>query len=171
MDLMKAILNEHSKNQCLAIVNFIGGKPDRFSELVEVFLTGPYRVTQRAAWPLSVCCEKEPQLIIPHRKKILKQMDQPHIHDAVKRNVVRLLQFIEIPKQHYGKVAEVCFRLFLDTSEPIAIRVFAMTVLANLATKLPDLKNELIPVIEEQLPYGSAAFASRGRKVLKKLKA
>lgn len=52
----------------------------------------------------------------------------------------------------------------------IAVRVFAMTVLANLAKQLPELKNELIPLIEDQLPYGSAAFISRGRKLLKELK-
>jgi hypothetical protein len=45
-----------------------------------------------------------------------------------------------------------------------------MTVLANLAKKLPELKNELVPLIEDQMPFGSAGFISRGRKVLKELK-
>ena len=34
----------------------------------------------------------------------------------------------------------------------------------------PELKNELIPIIEDQLPYGSPAFISRGRKALKELR-
>jgi hypothetical protein len=92
------------------------------------------------------------------------------VHDAVKRNVVRLLQFIEIPKQLQGLTADICFRFFHNKREPIAVRVFSMTVLSNLAKKLPELKNELIPLIEDQLPYGSAGFISRGRKVLRELK-
>jgi hypothetical protein len=58
----------------------------------------------------------------------------------------------------------------MNTKQPIAVRVFSMTVLCNLAGKLPELKNELIPLIEDQMPYGSAGFISRGRKVLKDLK-
>jgi len=58
-----------------------------------------------------------------------------------------------------------------NKKEPIAIRVFAMTVLANLADTYPEIKGELIAVIEDQMPYGSAGFISRGKKILKKLKA
>jgi hypothetical protein len=49
------------------------------------------------------------------------------------------------------------------------VKVFGMTVLANLCEKLPELKNELRIIIEDQMPYGSAGFKSRGSKILKKL--
>jgi hypothetical protein len=170
MNLKEAALKEHSKAQCNKIVKYVGNDPKKFSELVNVFLQGPYRVTQRIAWPLSYCVEENTTLIHPHLSKILKFAQRPDAHDSVKRNVVRLLQFIDIPQKHQGSVADICFKFFTDTKEPIAVRVFSMTVLANLAKKIPELKNELIPIIEDQLPYGSAAFVSRGRKVLKQLK-
>jgi len=83
---------------------------------------------------------------------------------------MRLLQFVEIPKRLQALTLETCFQFFLDKKEPIAVRVFSMTVLSKLARKLPDLKNELVPLIEDQMPYASAGFISRGRKVLKELK-
>jgi hypothetical protein len=138
--------------------------------LVAVFLEGPYRITQRAAWPLSYCVEKHPELLKPHWKKILAFVDKPGIHDAVKRNVLRMFQFVRVPKAHQGRTVDLCFRLLSDSSEPVAIRVFAMTVLANIAREEPELKNELIPIIEDQLPFASAGFQSRSRKVLKQLK-
>jgi len=170
LNLKEVVLKEHSKKQCEKIVDYVGNSPSRFSELVNLFLEGPYRITQRAAWPLSCCVEKNPKLIEPHLKKILKYSQKPGVQDAVKRNVVRLLQFIEVPKRLQGLTAKICFQFFNDKKEPIAVRVFSMTVLANLANKLPDLKNELIPLIEDQMPYGSAGFISRGKKVLKELK-
>ena len=170
MNLKGAILKEHSKRQCHKVVTYVGASPARFSQLVEVFLSGPYRITQRAAWPLSVCIENNPQLIAPHLKKILDYTLKPGVHDAVKRNVVRLLQFIDIPVRLQGQVAAICFQFFSNKKEPVAVRVFSMTVLSHLAKKLPELKNELIPLIEDQMPYGSAGFISRGRKVLKELK-
>ena len=170
MDLRATILKEHSKAQCNKIVKYVGNDPNRFSELVEVFLTGPYRVTQRVSWPLSCCVEQNTTLIHPHLSRILKHVQNAEVHGAVKRNVVRLLQFIDIPKKHQGVAADICFKFFNDLKEPIAVRVFSMTVLANLAKKIPELKNELIPLIEDQLPYGSAGFVSRGGKLLNELK-
>ena len=83
---------------------------------------------------------------------------------------MRLLQFIEVPKHAQGLVANLCFTFLQNIKEPIAIRVFAMTVLVNLSKTLPELKNELISIIEDQMPYGSPGFISRGRKSLKELK-
>ena len=44
-----------------------------------------------------------------------------------------------------------------------------MTVLSNIACQFPELKDELIMTIEEHMPFGSAGFVSRGRKVLNRL--
>lgn len=168
MNIKKVILKEHSKRQTAKVVSYIGKSPTRFKELVTLFLKGPYRLTQRAAWPLSNCVEAHPELIIPHLKTILIMLDNKDAHDAVKRNIMRLLQYIEIPKRLYASVINQGFAL-MDPKEPIAVRVFAMTVLANIARKEPDLKKELIIVIENQLPYASAGYLARARMVLKQL--
>lgn len=165
MDIKKELLKEHSKMQTSKVVNYIGKDPKRFNLLIKIFLEGPYHVTQRAAWPLSYCVEGHPSLIEPHLKSVLKMLDKKDAHDAVKRNILRFLQVIEIPKRFYGTVTDRCFS-FLDTKEPIAVRVFAMTVLGNMARQEPDLKKELRIVIEDQLPYASAGFLSRAKRVL-----
>jgi hypothetical protein len=169
VDIKKAILKEHSSRNAQRIVNYIGHSPSRFNELVKVFLGGPYQVSQRASWPLSNCIEHHPDLIKPHLGTILKVLDDDTAHDTVRRNIVRLLQFIEIPKRYYGKVWSMCYQL-MDPKQPIAVRVFSMTVLAAIASKEPDLKNELRILIEDQLPYASAGYLSRARKVLKELR-
>jgi hypothetical protein len=170
MNLVEIIEKGHTVAQRDKVVKYVGESPARFAELVRVFLKGPYRVTQRAAWPLSFCVESHPDLVTPHLRVLLKNLKKEGQHDAVKRNTMRLLQFIDIPKSLQGEAANACFDLLSNAKEPIAVRVFAMTVLANIALKQPELRNELIPMIEDQMPYGSAAFVSRGRKTLKLLK-
>lgn len=170
MNLVKVILYEHSKPQMEKITRYVGNDPKRFAELVDVFLAGPYRVTQRASWPLSYCVEYNPSLIKPHLKMILNYLYKEGEHVAVKRNILRLLQYITIPRSLQAKTINLCFDFLNNPKEPIAVRVFAMTVLGNLAKENEDLKNEIIMVIEDQLPYGSAGFLSRGKKVLKQLK-
>ncbi|MEQ1587091.1 MAG: hypothetical protein ABL895_14485 [Cyclobacteriaceae bacterium] len=170
MNLVKVILYEHSKPQMEKIRRYVGTDVKRFAELVNVFLAGPYRVTQRASWPLSSCVEHNPSLIKPHLKKILGYLPKEGEHVAVKRNILRLLQYVTIPKSLQAKTINLCFDFLSNPQEAIAVRVFAMTVLANLAQENPDLKNEIILIIEDQLPYGSAGFLSRSKKVLKQLK-
>jgi hypothetical protein len=169
MDLLKVILQEHSRSQALKIAKFVGPDAKRFEMLVDIFLKGPYRVTQRAAWPLSKCVEKHPLLIMPHLKKILDRVQRPGIHDAVKRNIIRLLQFIDIPKRYHGRTADICFTFLRNAREPVAIRVFAMTVLADISMYYPEIMPELRIILEDELPYGSPAFISRARKVLREL--
>jgi hypothetical protein len=170
MDLQKEILREHSKAQALKIVRYVGTNPSRFAILVAVFLEGPYRVTQRAAWPLTICAEEHPPLIAPHLKKILAFVGKPGVHDAVKRNTMRLLQFVDIPRALQGAVADLCFLYLQNKTEAVAVRVFAMTVLGKIAKTNPELKHELMLLIEDGLPYGTAAFHSRAKKVMKELK-
>jgi hypothetical protein len=167
MDLRKTILQAHNASQTRKIVDYVGTNIVRFKALIEVFMSGPYRVTQRAAWPLSYCVEYHPQLIKPHFKTLLDMLEQPNAHVAARRNIVRLLQFVEIPPRYRGRVATICFKLLQDRKEAVAVRVFSMTVLANLVQREPDLARELKVIIEDNLPYGSAGFISRARKVLK----
>jgi hypothetical protein len=44
-----------------------------------------------------------------------------------------------------------------------------MTVCANICKVVPELKEELILAIEEQLEHGSAGIKSRGTNVIKLL--
>ena len=169
MNLVQTLAKEHSRAQCDRIVKYIGEDAGRFNELVQTFLDGPYRITQRAAWPLRYCVEYHPQLIQPHLKAIIRHLKTPGLHDAVKRNTVRILQFITIPRSLQGRAAAICFDLFRNTEEPVAVRVFSMSVLARIAHDQPELKSELKILIEDHLPYASAGFLSRARKVLKQL--
>ena len=169
MNLLAEVQREHSKAVCDRIVRYVGGRPDRFRELIAIFLAGPYRVTQRASWPISCCIEHHPELIQPHLSRLLTYLRRPGLHDAVKRNIVRLMQFIRIPSRLQGKAADVCFRFLQDTSEPTAVRCFSMTVLGNLAKEQPGLATELKIIIDDIMPYATSGMAARARRTLKSL--
>lgn len=170
MNLIKTLQSSFDKRTMNKIVAYIGNDPTKFDELVAAFLNSPYRITQRAAWPLSSCVKAHPELVRPHLKMIIKNLAKPGIHDAVKRNTLRFLQFIEIPKPLHGITLDICFPLVQNVKEPVAIRVFAMTVVANLCEMYPELRGELTEIIDKQMPYASAGFRSRGVKILRKLK-
>jgi hypothetical protein len=169
MDLESEILKGHSKRQVVKIAGWIGCNQSRFKQLMELFLNGEPIVTQRSAWIVGYCGEKYPELITPWLPAMLKKMQEKDVHCAVKRNVTRTLQYIEIPPKYLGKVVTICFNELADPSSPIAVRAFSMYVLAKIAKDQPGIINELKLTIEQMLPHATAGLHACSRKVLKQL--
>lgn len=172
MILREAILQEHSKAQAARITEWVGHDPKRLDELVTLFLTDEYRVVQRAARIVSLVAEKQQQLVIVYLPDMLARCEDSGIPVAVKRNVVRMLQHIEIPENVHGITMNLCFQLLSDPKETVAVRCFSMSVLARLALHYPELKQELNCVISDALQYEqvTAAFKGRAKKVLNQIK-
>src|SRR5882762_8429018 len=104
MNLQESLESEHSKQQCDRIVNYIGSDRERFAGLMRLFFKGEYRIAQRAAWPVSYCVRRHPELIRPYFKPLLDQLAKKDHHVAVTRNTLRLLQDVTIPEKYHGRV-------------------------------------------------------------------
>jgi hypothetical protein len=166
MNLRDEILAEHSKEQAAKIVRWIGTDEERFAQLMRLFLTDVYRVTQRAGWPLSDDVKAHPELIQPYFSQLLRQVERDDVHVAVKRNVVRLLQFVTIPKRYQGRIFDACYRLLDDPNQPVAVRVFSMTVAANIAKDSPELLTELRLTATKYPQLMTPGFRARLRRTL-----
>ncbi len=166
MNIRDALLEVHSKAQAEKIARYIGDDPERFAELMKCMLGPVYRLSQRAAWPVSLCIERHPALVKPYFNVLIKQLENTDSHVAVRRNVARLLQFVNIPKRYQGRVFDACYNLLDDPNETVAVRVFSMTVAANIAKDEPELLEELRMVAMKYPQASTAGFRSRARKVL-----
>lgn len=169
MNLREQLLREHSKANCLKVVKWIGDSPERFAELIELFLKDEYRVVQLAAWPMSYVAEAHPEMIRKHLPHLVKNLERTDMHPAVRRNTIRLFQYIEIPEKYQGQVMDRCFEYIADPREKAAVKAFSLTVLENLAQLYPEIRPELKTIIEERMDTETAAFTSRARKILRKL--
>ncbi len=169
MTLRDLILKEHTKVNCDRITKWIGNDQLRFDELFAFFLNGEPLVVQRASWPLSYAVINHPGLIRKHFGKLLKNLEKPGLHDAVKRSTVRLLQFVPIPEKYQGLVMNTCFDYISSPLEKPAVKAFSLSVLQNLSAQYPEIKQELKTVIDSRWDYETAAFKARARKILKEL--
>jgi hypothetical protein len=170
MNIEEDILHEHSKKQIMLIVNYVGNDSLRFKALMELFLKGEYRITQRSAWIVSYCVIANPDLIKPYFKKLLDKLNEPNIHDAVKRNIVKVFSEIDLPEKYFGEIYDICFHYLRSLDETIAVKAHSMSVLEKICIQYPELKNELIITLEEMIPFGSSGIVARAKKILKNLK-
>ena len=150
----------------MRIVRYVGNDPKRFRELMTIFLGKEYRPTQRASWAVNYCAEHHPELVKPYLTRLIGLLETDDGHDAIRRNVARLLQFVEVPQRLHGRVYAACYDLVDNPHQPVAVRVFALTVAANIAKDEPDLMSELRLMCGKYLQSSSAGFRARARKVL-----
>jgi hypothetical protein len=164
MNLKEALLKEHSKKQCSRIVAYIGNDKVRFGALMKLFFEGQYRVTQRAAWPMSYCIRSHPALIKPFFKPLLDNLGKVNLHDAVIRNTVRLLQDVEVPKKYHGKLMNICFEYIQANGTAVAIKAFCLTILKNLAVTYPEIVPEIKLIVNERWDHETSAFRTRAKQ-------
>jgi hypothetical protein len=164
--LRDEILQEHSKAQTMRIVQCIGNDPVAFDELMQLFLHDEYRVVQRAAWAVSYCLEVHPEWAQAYLPDLLRNLKNP-VHDAVKRNTVKCLEFVPIPEELAGEAIDTLFQFVADPREPVAVRCYGMSALFNICKNEPDLLEELRLTIEEMLAHETTpGLRSRGNRIL-----
>lgn len=168
MDIRQILLSEHSRISTDKILAAVSHNPSSFGELMECFFDKECRICQHASWPVSDLGEKQPALFIPYLLRMIHSLEI-RTHDAIVRNTVRTWQFMEFPDEFQGQIFDICFKYITNPKEAIAIRAFSITVCANICSNVPELREELVLAIEDQIEFGSPGFVNRALKTIKKL--
>lgn len=169
MNIRLELKKEHSKEQAMRIAGYAVQHKKQFKELMDCYTDPDYRLSQRAAWSVSWAAKNRHDMIEPYIAVLVKRLQEPGVHPAVIRNAVRILEDIELPEQYHGDVMNRCFTFIENPAIPAAIKAFSLTVLFNLSHQYPEIKPELKLIIEERWDTETAAFRSRGRRILKGL--
>ena len=146
-------------------IEFVCSHKERFDQLIDCFYSGDFRLAHRATLIILKIAKMNPKWVNEQVGPLAAslQRTQPEWH---RRNLLRILQNYRIPEAQWGHVADECFHYLVSADQPVAIKVFSMTVLYNITKDVPDLARELRISIEEQYNLGSAGFQARARKVL-----
>ena len=142
MDIAATLARGQSKARAMRVARYIGRDPDLFGELMQLLLHGDERTAQRAAWPFGILCQRRPAMAAPWLSELLDLLERP-AHEAVYRNVMRSLQFLEWPEKLHGRITDLSFRWIGDVDRSIAPRAFAITVALRMVERYPDLAGEL----------------------------
>ena len=167
--LRDEILLIRSKKGASNLISKILNHQVELEALMACFFSDDWVLCQKASWPVTILADQRPELLEPYLERMLDNLSRPN-HDAVVRNTIRTWEVMDIPEDLEGPIYDRCFEYFIDPGNAVAIRVFSMTVCTNIAMKHPSLAEEIIPVIEDNWDHATAAWRSRGRKELKRLR-
>lgn len=163
---IQALLDKgHSKELRNEIVEYVGNSKRRMKALMFFFFHESIQYNQRSSWSVGMIGVSNYKMVEPHLEDMVKVLDKPK-HDAVVRNVLRIFDDMPIPENLEGILCDKCFEYVENPKYAVALRAFGLTVLQKIARSYPELQSELVALVKEKMPTGSAAFKVRGRRVL-----
>lgn len=140
-----------------------------FDILMSLALHHPKQRSWRAAYLVDKIHDEVPGMVIPYLPVIIEKLK---IEDnaSKRRHWLKLISMNPVDKQYFGFLFDYCINIFTSAKEAIAVRVHAMQILFNISEQEPDLKPEVLQIIEHEIEYHSTAgIRSRGHKLAKKL--
>ena len=166
--LKKLLEQEHSKKQKDIITSEILKNNIAVSDLIQLIKKNKGIYAQRGAYVLTGIHDANINLLAPHTIDLWKCI-QSKSHPSIPRAVYRYLSDIKIPEELEGEIFERNSKAFMNKKTNIAVKAHIMKIMTNLAIKYPQLKNEVIFLINEQLRESSSGYKSRAKKELKRL--
>jgi len=152
------------------LVRYISDYPEHLDIIMTKVLDDSQPENWRAAWMVDKIQEQHPQLVFPYIQAMTDFVLKTQ-NTGKKRHLLKLISLNDIQEENMAVLLNFCIEVFTNAAEPVAVRVHAMQILFNIAQKEPDFAGELIELIEHEMEYhGSAGLASRGKKLLKKLR-
>lgn len=168
--IMKELLSKKaSRANSYAVVALAANNPKRYQELVEIIKKNETPYSEKAAWAMTHCFDEKLGFFTDYFADFTQILADSAYSDSVKRNIVRVLQFQEIPEEFQGSIIDSCFHLVTKKDTAVAVKAFALGILENMVKLYPELTNELVACIEDLLPNASSGLKNRGQHILRRL--
>lgn len=141
-----------------------------FDNLFSVIISEEKKYSVRASYVLCLISCKMPELVKPRVSEIINIIQKVK-NSGIKKNLLKIFEsYITIEDENIlGLLVDMCFQFVLSPSESVATRVYSMEILYKITKYEPDLKNELILVLDDVMINSDKALLGRAKKIRKQI--
>lgn len=171
----------YRKNR-LNAANWVLDHPETLDELLGYCFHEDNKLATKATWVLEFVCRKDLSLLFPYLDIIFENLPTAK-GDGQLRSFGLICELLAIgyykqnkpdyrealTLKHKEVMIECCFDWML-TNQKVACQARAMTALYFLGTETDWIHPELVMIIQQNLPQGSAGYINRGQKIVNKIK-
>ncbi|MEN8204023.1 MAG: hypothetical protein ABFS28_15605 [Bacteroidota bacterium] len=168
MDFKSLLTNFPSGAEKELFIGEVGQSEEKFLTLLGLTLYEKDPLSWRAAWILDGSDEQHPGLALGSVSTIIQKLPELESKGAL-RSLLRLLCRYNIPEDDQGMLVDLCFAYMVSELYPVAVKVHAMQIIYNHTLIYPELSDELVTVIEDQIANNSVGFKSRGKRIIRQL--
>ena len=147
----------------------IQNDPTQFNTLIQLALNDTRQKSWRAAYLVDKIHDENPDLLQPYLPALINQL-KTETNASKRRHWLKLISMNKISGEQIGFLFDYCIETFTSGNEAVAVRVHAMQILYNISEMEPDLKPEVLQLIEQEMEFHpTAGIRSRGKKLATKL--
>lgn len=160
---------KHARNvrDVKAIAMICEDDEEGFEELIGCMEDKDFRISGTAAWAMSHAVQKKPDLITSAHQAKLIRLARQTTSGALKRNIARAWQWCFLPPDLMFDIAETALGFLNSAEEDVAVKAFSITVLERCLKVIPELKEEVLFILEKEMPHASAAYIHRAGKLIR----
>lgn len=166
--MLHSIGNIRDVKVVLSIANQAIEEPVVLEELLSILIKGKIREQYIASWILSRAVELNSDIFNESAHNTCLKAISTTKEGGTKRNLIRIWQF-SIPESESTQleVLDKALNLLSDGSQDLAVRVFSITVLERLLKYFPEIKEEVIFLLEREYSQASPSFKVRSDRFFK----
>jgi len=151
----------------MEVIDYIGSSAERLDELMNLVLGDEDRLSINASWVLYHALDVEALDFTNYVERSIDPMLRP-ANPMIERGLLKMFQVIERwPEERFSEIVDHMMAIIMNTNSMIAAQALSMEALWKHLQPYPELINELMIVVEEGVPYGSAGYKAKARKILK----
>lgn len=168
MTLEELLILGQSRKNIDQLILMVLNNPKLFNELWSIFISNKEPESRRAAWAIDILNEDHPFVQEIHIDSLISKLGE-FKHDGLKRHSLSILQNHSIKPDNKGILASYCFKWLETPGESVAVKAYSIKILEQIAEEEPEIKRELIDIIEIQLDEGTPGFKNIGLKTIQRL--
>ena len=149
-------------------ISYIKGHPEDFQELVNYAISDQAHVNWRAAWLITNCMQDNDPRLGGYVDKIVSELSTKQ--DNHQRELLKILLRMRLKEEQESYLFDHAVRLWESLKKAPAVRYIAFRMMAEIATKYPELKNEVLMLTQPQyLTTLSPGVQHSVKKLIKQL--
>ena len=141
--LEHVLMNTYKKG----MIQYVNSHAEAFDEAVKLAVSDKQKYSWRAAWLLWSCMKKNDSRISGYLTDIVQALQR--VHDSQKRELLKILQMMEIDEAIEGKLFNICMDIWEQIDKQPSVRINAFRMMILIAMKHHGLMPEVL-----ELPQG-----------------
>lgn len=130
------------------MIDYLNNHPEDFEEAINLAISNKQPYAWRAAWLLWSCMEENDIRVRGYVKKLVNTI--PTKGDGHQRELLKILQIMELDEEDEGILFSVCMDLWGKTNKRPSVRYTAFVFITKMASKYPELSREINLLTEDQ---------------------
>ena len=150
MNIEESIFRDRSNDNIKKIASYILDNPNKLKALWFLIKEGSSSMQMRASWVLTKAVEKNVSLLDSYEDALIDLITSTN-NLGLKRNLLRSVYHSKLHGKNYSILFDLGCCEFANPNNPVAVRMFSLRVANKIVHIIPELKDELVVLMESNL--------------------